>query len=137
MSGLPPSRQLNANDTDIDGYTAPPEGPYENIADCGRWTRSFLTRSAFGWRSVPAGRWCCAWCCRRACGSPRSASGWGVALALALNGGLQSLLFGVSPFDAPTIVGVVGLVGLVSLIGCYLPARVATCVDPLIALRDE
>src|SRR4029078_6193469 len=30
MSGLPPSRQLNANDTDIDGYTAPPGGPFEN-----------------------------------------------------------------------------------------------------------
>src|SRR4029077_17450982 len=31
MSGLPPSRQLNANDTDIDGYTAPPGGPFENV----------------------------------------------------------------------------------------------------------
>jgi putative ABC transport system permease protein len=31
MSGLPPSRPLNANDTDIEGYTAPPEGPYENV----------------------------------------------------------------------------------------------------------
>ena len=31
MSGLPPDRPLNANDTDIDGYTAPPEGPFENV----------------------------------------------------------------------------------------------------------
>jgi predicted permease len=31
MSGLPPSRPLNANDTDIDNYTAPPEGPFENV----------------------------------------------------------------------------------------------------------
>jgi predicted permease len=31
MSGLPPNRQLNANDTEIDNYTAPPEGPYENV----------------------------------------------------------------------------------------------------------
>jgi putative ABC transport system permease protein len=31
MSGLPPDRPLNANDTDIDNYTAPPEGPYENV----------------------------------------------------------------------------------------------------------
>jgi predicted permease len=31
MSGLPPNRPVNANDTDIDGYTAPPEGPYENV----------------------------------------------------------------------------------------------------------
>ena len=31
MTGLPPTRPLNANDTDIEGYTAPPEGPYENV----------------------------------------------------------------------------------------------------------
>jgi putative ABC transport system permease protein len=31
MSGLPPNRPLNANDTEIDNYQAPPEGPYENV----------------------------------------------------------------------------------------------------------
>ena len=31
MSGLPPNRPLNANDTDIGDYTAPPEGPFENV----------------------------------------------------------------------------------------------------------
>ena len=31
MSGLPPNRPVNANDTDMDNYTAPPEGPYENL----------------------------------------------------------------------------------------------------------
>jgi putative ABC transport system permease protein len=31
MSGLPPTRQVNANDTEIDNYTAPPEGPFENV----------------------------------------------------------------------------------------------------------
>jgi predicted permease len=31
MTGLPPNRPLNANDTDMEGYTAPPEGPYENV----------------------------------------------------------------------------------------------------------
>jgi putative ABC transport system permease protein len=31
MQGLPPQRQVNANDTDIESYTAPPEGPFENI----------------------------------------------------------------------------------------------------------
>jgi predicted permease len=31
MSGLPPLRLVNANDTDIDGYTAPPNGPFENV----------------------------------------------------------------------------------------------------------
>jgi hypothetical protein len=31
MSGLPPNRPLDANDTDIGNYTAPPEGPFENV----------------------------------------------------------------------------------------------------------
>ena len=31
MSGLPPLRQVNANDTDIEGYVAPPEGPFANV----------------------------------------------------------------------------------------------------------
>jgi putative ABC transport system permease protein len=31
MSGLPPNRPLNANDTEIDNYTSPPEGPFENV----------------------------------------------------------------------------------------------------------
>ena len=31
MTGLPPFRQVNANDTNIDGYTAPPDGPFENM----------------------------------------------------------------------------------------------------------
>jgi len=31
MSGLPPNRRLDANDTEIDNYTAPPEGPFENV----------------------------------------------------------------------------------------------------------
>ena len=31
MSGLPPQRLVNANDVDFDGYTSPPEGPFENV----------------------------------------------------------------------------------------------------------
>src|SRR6185436_17078261 len=31
MTGLPPLRDVNANDTDIEGYTAPPTGPFENV----------------------------------------------------------------------------------------------------------
>jgi predicted permease len=31
MTGLPPNRPLNANDTEIEGYTPPPEGPFENV----------------------------------------------------------------------------------------------------------
>jgi predicted permease len=43
MQGLPPLRQVNANDTDFDGYTAPPEGPFENVDYYQNVTPTYLT----------------------------------------------------------------------------------------------
>jgi putative ABC transport system permease protein len=61
----------------------------------------------------------------------------GVAGAIALRKVLASVLFGVAPTD-PVIFGIVFLVlALVGLAACYLPARRATRVDPLVALRAE
>jgi putative ABC transport system permease protein len=61
----------------------------------------------------------------------------GLTGALALTRLMSSLLFGVSTTDAATFVAVaVGLM-LVGVFACYLPARRATRVDPLIALRYE
>jgi len=61
----------------------------------------------------------------------------GLAAAFGMNRVLASLLFGVRPSDPVTIASVVLLIGTVALVACYLPARVATRVDPMIVLRDE
>lgn len=50
---------------------------------------------------------------------------------------LQQLLFEVAPNDPPTYVGVALVLGLAALVACYVPARRAARVDPIVALRIE
>jgi putative ABC transport system permease protein len=61
----------------------------------------------------------------------------GVAAALGLTRVIQSLLFNVSATDPATFVSITLLLVIVALIASYIPARRATKVDPLIALRSE
>jgi len=61
----------------------------------------------------------------------------GVGLTLGLTRLLSSLLYGVKPWDPVTIVFVAVLLSAVTLVATYLPARRASRVDPMVALRHE
>jgi len=78
---------------------------------------------------------------RRRAAPPRRARlaavglGIGIVVSLALTRVMATLLFGVGARDPMTFVGVGGLLALVSVVACYIPARRAMRVDPVVALR--
>jgi putative ABC transport system permease protein len=61
----------------------------------------------------------------------------GVAGSLIVARAIRSLLFGVTPLDFVSLAGAPALLVLVALAACYLPARRALAVDPIVALREE
>jgi putative ABC transport system permease protein len=63
--------------------------------------------------------------------------GVGIVAALAMTRVLQSFLFGISAYDPPTFFGVALLLTIVAVAASFFPARRATLVDPMVALRYE
>ena len=61
----------------------------------------------------------------------------GLAVVLVLARFLTSMLYGVSPSDPVTFLGISFLLAMVALLACYLPARRAARIDPMIAIREE
>jgi len=63
--------------------------------------------------------------------------GIGVAGAVALGGVMSSILYGIRPTDPLTFVAVAGVLAAAALLACWLPARRAARIDPMVALRAE
>jgi predicted permease len=61
----------------------------------------------------------------------------GLALAFALTRFIGTLLYGVSPYDATTVLAVMAILGAMSLVACYLPAHRAMKADPVAAIREQ
>ena len=61
----------------------------------------------------------------------------GFLLSLVATRLLKTFLFGVGPTDPKTMMVVAGALTIVVLIACYVPARRATAVDPLVVLKSD
>jgi len=61
----------------------------------------------------------------------------GLLVSLALSRVIASQLWGISPYDPATLATVVVVLLVTGLVACWVPARRATRVDPLVALRYE
>jgi ABC-type lipoprotein release transport system permease subunit len=60
----------------------------------------------------------------------------GLAASVVLTRLLRTQLFNVTPTDPATLSSVAAFIAIVGLVACYIPARRATAVDPMVTLRD-
>jgi predicted permease len=62
---------------------------------------------------------------------------FGLLSSVLVGRALRSVLFGITPTDVPTFLGVLVILLSASLLACYIPARRASRIDPMIALRQD
>jgi hypothetical protein len=98
-----------------------------------RRTRDFGVRIALGASS----RQVLASVLREGLGLTAAGLATGFGLSLITGRGVRSLLYGITPTDTVTYLGVFGLLALASLVACYVPAQRAARIDPIQALRQE
>jgi putative ABC transport system permease protein len=61
----------------------------------------------------------------------------GVAAAIVLSRALRGLVFDIGTTDPPTFAAMAGLLAITALVACWLPARRASRVDPVTAMREH
>ena len=61
----------------------------------------------------------------------------GIVVAALITRYFEKMLFGLNPVDISTFMTVSAVFVTTAIVACYLPARRAACVDPLVALRHE
>jgi putative ABC transport system permease protein len=94
-------------------------------------------RSAFAWLWAHDRGTCLDWSCAREMALAGIGLVVGLLVSVALTRLMSSLLYGVSATDFETFVWISLLLTLVVALACYLPARRATRVDPMLALKYE
>jgi ABC-type antimicrobial peptide transport system permease subunit len=75
--------------------------------------------------------------CRQGAGPVALGLGAGAIAAVALTRSMASLLYGVAPTDPPTLIGAVLVLAAVAAVATSIPARRASRIHPMTALREE
>ena len=119
------------------GACAGPGGSRHLRRDVVRGGRAARARSGCAWRWARRLAMCSSLILRQGMTLALIGSVIGLAIAFGATRLLKSVLYGVSAIDPMTFIGVTFLLAPVAFLACWIPARRASRVDPMIALRAE